>query len=526
MLTLLLFLLAADNSWSQTNPVLDVRITGSPLSLDQAVGSKNQQDYAIRLELKSHTIKFGIDLGETPIRSNTFYALNYFYNWQLTNLFSNQSGLGLGYLNSSNLLRDAYKFTLEETVLGAANYFRLKLNEKSQLRIGASALRDLQDQANSWDSFKWGANGKIALTLPVVQTWQVDFTTFSQTYNPNRYWFADKRNFLDLRMGPSYFGNGWHGNIFSGAVIDRLNSEPERKIFSGGLTFGLPIFQNDGLELKLIASNEISNQTTSAVLALAWNRPNQIYEIYGLVRNGQVWQQEKSIGLKIQITALGGKKSERKTMPLPEEYREPRQRSQFYSNYGFVDDANLNLQKQTARLNSLRLISEWGGVNLRYRGNGTINYYQTPEEIYKLRSGNCYYQSNLISYMGRQNSYRAYILDYGVPHTKGHQVEIVQDHRTGRWLMYEYGLPQEIRVPANAPIEVVAREAARQGLAFTALPIPNGSEYDYWVGEVTANTINSVLDDQTFSNFQSTAGSQPRVEKGFETFFGPDALWK
>lgn len=525
--------LIANTAWSETSKVLDFSIIENHLSLDRVLVSKNRQDYAVRFNFDQHTVKIGLDLNKTPIRQSSLYSLNYFYDWRLAGFLSNESGLGLGYLETGYSLGNGQKsFPFNETALGAADYLRLKFGEKSYVRFGGSALRDLLDEENSWDSFKLEINGRIALDLPVIQNWLADFSASAQTYNPKRYWFADKRNVLNLRMGPDFSGNGWHSQIFGGVLMDRLNTEPERKILSGGLIFALETARNRELELKLIASNENSNRADSVVLSLAYNRPDQSYEIYGLVRNGPVWQKEQSVGFKIQLIAIGGQKSDKRNMPIPEEYREPSQRSRFYSNYGFTDDSNLNLQEQTVRLNSLRLRNEWSGKNLRYRWD-TVNYYQKPSEIYKFRSGNCYYQSNLTSWIDQSNGYSSYVVGYyPAVSPQGHQVEIVQDPRTGRWFVDEYGILQELKVSPGAPLETVAWEALKQGAAFTALPI-GSSQVNYNLGKLAEDGNGFDADFSHSGNrywerndFQSTAGSQPRLEKGFELFFGPDALWR
>lgn len=487
--------------------------------------SRGQTSFTTNLDIGPHSFWGGVMHRNTPTRQNDWLRLGYSFNWQLTDYFTNESSLGLGYLSSRRLHRCTY-LSFWQAPIGVQDYLRLKLGENTRLGLGAAAVKDLTDKEAGWDNAKYEAYLQHALVSTSVEKWLFDLRTSSKIYNQDRYFFVQKRNLVSFRTGPQYSGKLGQFTFFGGTEIEKFDSDPHKKIIVFGTNVDLNISSGNILRLRAGISGDTINQVDSQVLSLSWEKPEHTLEIYSMVRKGESWQREKTIGGKITFQLLG---DTRKNQPMfsPEEYREPVKRSDFYVERGFKDDQKLTPKEQAKRLNTIHLRNEWSGMNLVYRSFGGPA--RRPLDVYNTRRGDCDDQALLNAWLDRQNNYRAYLLSYWPTYEKyGHGVEIVQDPKTGRWFLDEYGTLQEILVAPDAPIETVALEALKQVTEFTALPIKNGAQIWYWLDMPVDNPkdakriTNYIITD----NFQSTAGRRPRIEKGYELFVGPDALWR
>lgn len=522
-----LALLFASNAWAATFdfnlPIQENQksVTGQ----GHLTWSDNLQSFIMEIGLKPHSFWYGVSLQKTPIRHNAFMRLGYSFNWQLANYLANETSLGLGYLDSKRSDKNSY-LSFGEGLIGARNHLRLQIGKNTHLGFGGTVVESLLSQETKWDNAEYEAYFRHVLVSTEIEKWLIDLETSSKIYNPDRYFFVKKRDLLSFRTGPQFSGKFGQITLFGGAETEKFDNKPHKKILLLGSNIRFNISSQNLIQLRFGVSGNTINKTDSKVLSGTWENPKFNFEIYGLTQDGEIWQREKNIGAKLTLRIPN---SIPKNRPLfsPEEYREPIKKSDFYAEHGFIDDPSLTLEQQANRLHTLRLRNEWSGQNLVY--HHICAPLRWPIDVYDTRMGDCDDQAFLNSWIDRHNGYQAYLLSYwSTDKNVGHGVEIIQDSKTGRWFLDEYGIIQEILVAPDAPIETVALEALKQGTNFTALPIKNGSKIWYWVDSTVEDPrgYEWITDYIVVENFQSTAGKKPRIETGYELFAGPDALWK
>lgn len=532
MFNWILTLLLAGNALA-TTPAIQLE------TLDNLIGadvdfSPNQKNFTFQLNYQSHSLNTGVLLKDSAIRNNTFLFANYSYNLKFANFASNEIALGWGYLDSgyTGLRTDGNRLFITEALIGARNdlHFSFGRKEHTKIKIGASAAKEILDEENNWDNWAIGAQIQNQI-LKIYSNLQLG----RKFFNPNRYWFVNKKNYLDYKIGPQFSFGNFQLMPFSGWEYNEADQDTFRNLLHGGVTASLKTASGKIWQSRFMYGIDRALETKTMAISLGSNfKPSPksqggTWEIFWLNRNGDPWKKESVIGAKITVQTLNFLKGSANPPKLfsPYDYRAADKQSDFYPDYGYQDDANLNIYEQTSRLNSLRLRNEWSGRNLGYFTAGLP--VQMPIDVYGRRFGDCDDQAFLNAWMDRKNGYRSYLLSYwAVNEGPAHAIEIIQDPKTGRWFIDEYGLLHEIKVGPNAPLDTVMWEALKQGARFSALPL-EGPEALYWVDEPTDDPAKIKRVGPTYvwrHDFQSTLRSRPRLERGYELFAGPDALWR
>lgn len=531
MLSLALALFLNGNAVAIT-PNGNLTILDNLMNADFAL-SPEQKDFVLKLHPGPHSLNFGILLRTTPVRDNTFFHINYSYNLKMASFLNYKASIGIGFLDSSYSGSRSILF-IGETMTGARNYLEFVLgpqNKKhTKISVGAGRIQEIWDDERGWDNLSLEArmqNYVLGITS--------DLRLSRKFFNEDRYWFIKRKNFINYKLGPQFSIGNFQLLPFGGLDIGEYDRDKYSNTLHGGLAINLQTSQKQSWRLQLLYGIDWAQKTRTTVLSLGENIQKTkksgggTWEIFGLQRTGDPWQKETVGGAKITIQTLNfQKKNEGKpNLPTPDDYRDSYKKSDFYAEFGFQDNLNLNIYEQARRLNSLRLRNEWSGRNLFYSTAGLPT--QMPNMVYNNRTGDCDDQALLNTWIDRQNGYPSYVLSYWPSDLDvAHAVEIVQDPRTGRWFMDEYGVLQEIKVDPNAPLDVVAWEALKQGIRFSALPSEDPDMF-YWVSAPTddPNKFKKFVIPYTWRHdFQSTAGTRPRLAKGFELFAGPDALWR
>ncbi len=518
-------ILIAGKAWCFSG---DFFILDNPFSINLSA-SPDYKNASVNARFGPHSLAGGVLLEATPVRSNDFLRLNYSYDWRLANYLNNKSSFGLGLLDSSHYLGS--KFFIGEPVIGLLNNLELTIDRDAVIGMTGSAVKEINYPEAKWDSAKieayWKTSGKIIQESRLTM----------RDYNPQRYWFLNsQRSWFSYQLGVPFSFSSWKFCPFAGIGLQSAaefsaKNNSDENLASYGALISAPFSQTEFLQFKFCQDWEAVYRTKTSLLSVGAEKLFGLdanWEIYGLVRSGADWEKEKNFGFKLTFLWTEHRPQKESGLFFAKDYREPAKKSDFYADSGFRDDAALNFKEQMHRLNTLRLRNEWTSANLGYRNEDNLpdEPYHSPAFTYSHRGGNCYYQSILTAYWDRENGYDSYVLSY-YPDTNpiGHQVEIVRDPKTNRWFMDEYGILQEIIVPPNADLATAALESLKQGTDFTAAPI-YGSRVYYWSEPAQDIGIRPSGVSNYLTNFHSTAGKRPRLERGLELFTGPDALWK
>ena len=524
MLKALLTLGLVNSAWSET---INFSLADDPASLN-AYYSDTQKGFGVNVQLnRRSSLNFGLDSRDFFTR-DLFYRLRFSLDSGLIGPLNYRGSLGAGYLDSKNKdleSKSAHSgFDVNRSLIGARQLLYLKFGENSghyaEIGAGVSSVNDDNRGLESYFQSR-------------VFGWLTDATASIKLFDRERYFFTDQKSRIGFLTGPRIPLPGLTLRPFGGMEVRGFNQELEEKTnnFGALLSFG------ERWQFRIAGAQNSVSQTKDWSGSVAYTGSWVSGEIFGLERTGAVWQKEKNIGLKVTIISIGSSSKN----PIDKEnftandYREPARQSQFYNETGYPDDRNLTLTEQAQRLKTLPLRSQWSRANLAYKAYGwwaidPFSDARSPLETYLSRDGDCNDQSLLTSWIDQRNGYRAYDLEYRFGLGVSHGVELVQDPRTGRWFLDEYGKIQEVLVPAGADLRTVAGEALKQGAEFLAQP-PTDPVVIYQVFQPNGDPA---LDPPAhyrdlvyeYRLFQSSAGRHPRRETGYELFAGPDALWK
>lgn len=193
--------------------------------------------------------------------------------------------------------------------------------------------------------------------------------------------------------------------------------------------------------------------------------------------------------------------------------------NEFYVDNGNLD-ANISLEEQAKRLNSIRKRSEWTERNLHYEiGQG----FRDKDSVYSLRTGDCDEQANLNLAIDRMNGNKGYLLGWNDGISRAHAAELIQDKIDGQWYLTEYGHIFKVNVDKNADIQTVGREALRQNHIYSGREILNPDNATFAVYE-DGSPPDIYIDYPEWAKKLGSVGplpserKRPQIEYGHELF--------
>ena len=470
----------------------------------------------------THRFSFGF-LKKDAYQGGSALRLKYALNWNFLETsfgkFNSETDVAAGYLAGEYQLYNENQTGFDQYLYGARQYFGINLSNgdyKFQVKAGGEMVQaNLSDEYGSdskWDNYGYGIRSAAQMKIAGGIVWRTGTEVLRKRYNPERYFFTENWT-TDIGLHSEVIFPA-HNRVdivplfgYRKMNVERDNkTDLERPEFGGTVVFKGVFKSGYNAFAKGIYApwhHKAGNETLVSFGLESGKMQAELYHKRITDKYTSFSYRESQTGTQF-AWKFGGN-----SMKGMDDYGEMKEKYKFYRTEGFEDDRGLTESQQVERLGNIRKRNEWSGENLKYLW---ATGFREPDEVYRLRGGDCDEQALFHVGMDQRNGYKAYLLDYW--DSGGHGVELVQDKTNGQWFLNEYGMMYKVNVASNADPKTVALAALRQNHHNLALNIidPKNSSLRVYDSEYNAVTpyimINSV----------PARSDRPQVEYGYELF--------